>query len=86
MENNASMACATAPQDGGGEEYQRQRPLHGRVSGPTRRSTKGQWTAEEDDILCRAVQRFKGKNWKKIGSSPVPLILIHPIPNVRQPI
>ncbi|KAJ6794266.1 transcription factor MYB3R-1-like isoform X3 [Iris pallida] len=67
MENNASMGCAAAPQDGGGEEYQRQRPLHGRVSGPTRRSTKGQWTAEEDAILCRAVQRFKGKNWKKIA-------------------
>ncbi|PPD99326.1 hypothetical protein GOBAR_DD03648 [Gossypium barbadense] len=38
-----------------------------RTSGPTRRSTKGQWTAEEDDILSKAVQRFKGKNWKKIA-------------------
>ncbi|KAG6414578.1 hypothetical protein SASPL_121950 [Salvia splendens] len=46
-----------------------------RTSGPTRRSTKGQWTAEEvnrnipvvDEILRMAVQRFKGKNWKKIG-------------------
>ncbi|XVE53715.1 hypothetical protein DITRI_Ditri03aG0024800 [Diplodiscus trichospermus] len=46
---------------------QRIRPLHGRTSGPTRRSTKGQWTAEEDEILCKAVQRFKGKNWKKIA-------------------
>ncbi|XP_022754569.1 transcription factor MYB3R-1-like [Durio zibethinus] len=46
---------------------QRMRALHGRTSGPTRRSTKGQWTAEEDEILCKAVQRFKGKNWKKIA-------------------
>ncbi|XWS70339.1 hypothetical protein CRYUN_Cryun03dG0039500 [Craigia yunnanensis] len=46
---------------------QRMRSLHGRTSGPTRRSTKGQWTAEEDEILCIAVQRFKGKNWKKIA-------------------
>ncbi|XAR70878.1 hypothetical protein NMG60_11027913 [Bertholletia excelsa] len=46
---------------------QRMRPSHGRTSGPTRRSTKGQWTAEEDEILRAAVQRFKGKNWKKIA-------------------
>ncbi|XP_059275220.1 transcription factor MYB3R-1-like [Lycium ferocissimum] len=46
---------------------QRVRPLHGRTSGPTRRSTKGQWTPEEDEILRKAVQRFKGKNWKKIA-------------------
>ncbi|XP_022750196.1 LOW QUALITY PROTEIN: transcription factor MYB3R-1-like [Durio zibethinus] len=46
---------------------QRMRALHGRTTGPTRRSTKGQWTAEEDEILCKAVQRFKGKNWKKIA-------------------
>ncbi|CAN0907093.1 Transcription factor MYB3R-4 [Linum grandiflorum] len=38
-----------------------------RTSGPTRRSTKGQWTAEEDEILRQAVHRFKGKNWKKIA-------------------
>ncbi|KAG9139300.1 hypothetical protein Leryth_011299 [Lithospermum erythrorhizon] len=48
------------------EVAERARPLHGRASGPTRRSTKGQWTAEEDEILSQAVQRFKGKNWKKI--------------------
>ncbi|KAJ6354545.1 hypothetical protein OIU77_005202 [Salix suchowensis] len=41
--------------------------LHGRTSGPARRSTKGQWKAEEDEILRKAVQRFKGKNWKKIA-------------------
>ncbi|XP_010432672.1 PREDICTED: myb-related protein 3R-1-like [Camelina sativa] len=40
---------------------------HGRTSGPARRSTKGQWTPEEDDVLCKAVERFQGKNWKKIA-------------------
>ncbi|KAG4190327.1 hypothetical protein ERO13_A07G023600v2 [Gossypium hirsutum] len=46
---------------------QRMRAFHGRTSGPTRRSTKGQWTPEEDEILRKAVQQFKGKNWKKIA-------------------
>lgn len=56
-----------ASQDGLGDGGQKMRVLHGRTSGPTRRSTKGQWTAEEDEILRKAVQRFKGKNWKKIA-------------------
>ncbi|PWA86424.1 Homeodomain-like protein [Artemisia annua] len=41
--------------------------LNGRTTGPTRRSTKGQWSAQEDEILCKAVQQFNGKNWKKIA-------------------
>ncbi|GAV91103.1 Myb_DNA-binding domain-containing protein [Cephalotus follicularis] len=53
--------------DGLSDGVPRIRPLHGRTSGPTRRSTKGQWTTEEDEILRKAVQRFKGKNWKKIA-------------------
>nr|QCH41147.1 MYB transcription factor 35 [Dimocarpus longan] len=57
----------STPSDGYNDGGQRMRSLHGRTSGPTRRSTKGQWTAEEDDILRKAVQRFKGKNWKKIA-------------------
>ncbi|KAJ4913746.1 Myb-related protein 3R-1 [Raphanus sativus] len=40
---------------------------HGRMSGPARRSTKGQWTPEEDEVLRKAVERFQGKNWKKIA-------------------
>ncbi|POO03932.1 GAMYB transcription factor [Trema orientale] len=55
------------PSDGLGDGIQKIRALNGRTSGPTRRSTKGQWTPEEDEILRRAVQRFKGKNWKKIA-------------------
>lgn len=55
------------PSDGLTENIQKIRALHGRTSGPTRRSTKGQWTPEEDEILRKAVQRFKGKNWKKIA-------------------
>ncbi|KAL1202228.1 Transcription factor MYB3R-4 [Cardamine amara subsp. amara] len=43
------------------------RSRHGRTSGPARRSTRGQWTAEEDEILKKAVHSFKGKNWKKIA-------------------
>ncbi|XP_073123014.1 transcription factor MYB3R-1-like isoform X2 [Henckelia pumila] len=62
----SDMTSTTAP-DGSRHGLQRSRPLHGRTSGPTRRSTKGQWTAEEDEVLCVAVQRFKGKNWKKIA-------------------
>eukprot|EP00897_Mesotaenium_endlicherianum_P006580 jgi/Mesen1/5950/ME000301S05079 len=37
------------------------------TGGPTRRSSKGGWTPEEDEILRRAVQCYKGKNWKKIA-------------------
>ncbi|XP_041990156.1 transcription factor MYB3R-1-like [Salvia splendens] len=55
------------PSDAAKNGLQRSRPSHGRTSGPTRRSTKGQWTAEEDEVLRMAVQRFKGKNWKKIA-------------------
>ncbi|KAJ7965981.1 Myb-related protein 3R-1 [Quillaja saponaria] len=57
----------SAPSDGVSDGVQKIRALHGRTSGPTRRSTKGQWTADEDEILRKAVQRFKGKNWKKIA-------------------
>lgn len=42
-------------------------PVQGRTGGPTRRSSKGGWTPEEDEILRRAVQRYKGKNWKRIA-------------------
>ncbi|KAK7351474.1 hypothetical protein VNO77_10964 [Canavalia gladiata] len=56
-----------APSDGVADGVQKIRALHGRTTGPTRRSTKGQWTPEEDEILRKAVQRFKGKNWKKIA-------------------
>ncbi|WOK97215.1 Myb-related protein 3R-1-like isoform X2 [Canna indica] len=59
-------SCSTT-HEGIGHGVQRQRSLNGRTTGPTRRSTKGQWTAEEDAILYRAVERFKGKNWKKIA-------------------
>ncbi|XP_026662390.2 transcription factor MYB3R-2-like [Phoenix dactylifera] len=41
--------------------------IPGRTSGPTRRSTKGGWTDEEDDMLIKAVRQFNGKNWKKIA-------------------
>ncbi|TKY58282.1 Myb-related protein 3R-1 [Spatholobus suberectus] len=64
MDGERSMP---APSHGRVDGAQKVRALHGRTTGPTRRSTKGQWTPEEDDILQKAVQRFKGKNWKKIA-------------------
>ncbi|XP_019707533.1 transcription factor MYB3R-1 isoform X2 [Elaeis guineensis] len=64
---SASTSASNAVQDVCGDEIQRRRPLHGRTTGPTRRSTRGQWTSEEDAILQTAVQEFKGKNWKKIA-------------------
>ncbi|KNA04281.1 hypothetical protein SOVF_201100 [Spinacia oleracea] len=45
----------------------RSNPLHGRTSGPTRRSTKGGWTEEEDDLLTAAVKKYNAKNWKRIA-------------------
>ncbi|XXG45787.1 hypothetical protein AAC387_Pa02g0775 [Persea americana] len=62
-----SEVTAVVPSNGGSDCFQKPRPFHGRTSGPTRRSTKGQWTAEEDELLCRAVQQYKGRNWKKIA-------------------
>ncbi|KAL3536861.1 hypothetical protein ACH5RR_000227 [Cinchona calisaya] len=38
-----------------------------RVTGPARRSSRGNWTEEEDKLLQDAVQRFNGKSWKKIA-------------------
>ncbi|XP_010470459.1 PREDICTED: myb-related protein 3R-1-like isoform X2 [Camelina sativa] len=38
-----------------------------RVSGPTRRSTKGGWTSEEDELWTNVVQMYKGlTSWKNI--------------------
>ncbi|CAA2997911.1 myb-related 3R-1-like [Olea europaea subsp. europaea] len=63
MENNTT---SITPSDGSKDCLQGVQTSHG-TSGPTRSSTKGQWTPEEDEILSMAVQRFKGKNWKKIA-------------------
>ncbi|KAJ4819443.1 Myb [Rhynchospora pubera] len=46
---------------------QQRRAIPGRTTGPARRSSKGNWTPEEDEILRRAVHQFQGKNWKKIA-------------------
>ncbi|GAB4856892.1 hypothetical protein Ancab_014810 [Ancistrocladus abbreviatus] len=40
---------------------------HGRLTGPTRRSSKGGWTEEEDNLLSTVVKKYNGKNWKKIA-------------------
>ncbi|KAL2517052.1 myb domain protein [Abeliophyllum distichum] len=38
-----------------------------RSSGRTRRASQAGWTEEEDKQLTEVVQRFKGRNWKKIA-------------------
>ncbi|XP_019083774.1 PREDICTED: myb-related protein 3R-1-like [Camelina sativa] len=61
MESESTTTTISTPQDG------IPKSRHGRTSGPARRSTRGQWTAEEDEVLRKAVHSFKGKNWKKIA-------------------
>ncbi|KAL0464755.1 UNVERIFIED_CONTAM: Transcription factor R-1 [Sesamum latifolium] len=44
--------------------------VHGtsrRLTGPARRSSKANWTEEEDNVLRDAVQRYNRKSWKKIA-------------------
>ncbi|XP_024031952.1 transcription factor MYB3R-3 [Morus notabilis] len=40
----------------------------GRTTGPTRRSTKGGWTKEEDKLLSELVKKFQARNWKFIAA------------------
>lgn len=61
-----SSACSSAPESDEDTSHHLP-PVHGRTGGPTRRSSKGGWTPEEDETLRRAVQCFNGKNWKKIA-------------------
>ncbi|KAF8115884.1 hypothetical protein N665_0025s0327 [Sinapis alba] len=61
MESECTTTVSTPITEGNPKSRQ------GRTSGPARRSTRGQWTAEEDEILTKAVHSFKGKNWKKIA-------------------
>ncbi|CAI9784850.1 unnamed protein product [Fraxinus pennsylvanica] len=65
--NMESDTTSTTPSEDSRDCLHGVQTLHGRTIGPTRHSKKGQWTPEEDEILRMAVQRFKGKNWKKIA-------------------
>ncbi|KAH9301683.1 hypothetical protein KI387_013266, partial [Taxus chinensis] len=65
--NGASTSSLSLSDSGDSTALNKLPPVHGRTSGPTRRSSKGGWTPEEDEILRRAVQSYKGKNWKKIA-------------------
>eukprot|EP01018_Ginkgo_biloba_P033287 Gb_27076 [translate_table: standard] len=67
MKDKRNAASSSSLSDSSDSALQKLPPVHGRTSGPTRRSSKGGWTPEEDEILRRAVQCFKGKNWKKIA-------------------
>lgn len=64
-------SSSSVPPDGGvsREPQKGGRLPNGRTTGPARRSSKGNWTPEEDDILREAVETYKGKNWKKIAES-----------------
>ncbi|PAN16651.1 hypothetical protein PAHAL_3G074900 [Panicum hallii] len=64
-----ASAPAVPPDEGVRREPQKGRLPNGRTTGPARRSSKGNWTAEQDDILRKAVETYKGKNWKKIAES-----------------
>jgi hypothetical protein len=64
-----SSACSSGAESDDDASRDHLPPVHGRTGGPTRRSSKGGWTPEEDEVLRRAVQLLKGKNWKKIGKS-----------------
>jgi hypothetical protein len=37
------------------------------VNTPMKSSSRGNWTAEEDELLRNAVQQYGGRNWKKIS-------------------
>ncbi|PKA54451.1 Myb-related protein 3R-1 [Apostasia shenzhenica] len=66
----AEASSSASLQDGsGGEFLAPPKHLHGRATGPQRKSTKGHWTPEEDELLRQAVHHYKGKNWKKIAES-----------------
>ncbi|WVZ97095.1 hypothetical protein U9M48_042656 [Paspalum notatum var. saurae] len=73
MTSKGTEASAPAvPPDGVvSKEPQKGRLPNGRTTGPARRSSKGNWTPEEDDILRKAVETYNGKNWKKIGRTDV---------------
>ncbi|KAM0880192.1 hypothetical protein ACQ4PT_033735 [Festuca glaucescens] len=62
-----SPSALAVPDGGTSSGRQKGRLPNGRTTGPARRSTKGNWTLEEDDILRKAVEIHKGKNWKKIA-------------------
>ncbi|CAM0957340.1 unnamed protein product [Alopecurus aequalis] len=62
-----SPSALPVPNGGASSGPQKGRLPNGRTTGPARRSTKGNWTLEEDDILRKAVEIHNGKNWKKIA-------------------
>jgi hypothetical protein len=37
------------------------------ISTPMKSSSRGNWTAEEDELLRSAVHQYGGRNWKKIS-------------------
>ncbi|KAL3649532.1 hypothetical protein CASFOL_005935 [Castilleja foliolosa] len=56
--------------DGESDAAANHKPLtvNGRLRGQVRRSSKSNWTEEEDAVLQEAVQRYGGKSWKKVAN------------------
>jgi len=48
--------------------WMRKRRGKRKAGAPARRSSKGGWTAEEDQKLREAVQLHQEKSWKQIGA------------------
>eukprot|EP00250_Pteridium_aquilinum_P007456 c17166_g1_i1 orf=371-1909(-) len=66
-EEESKPAISTSSMSECADSGERLPSVQGRSGGPTRRSSKGGWTPEEDEILRQAVQCFNGKNWKRIA-------------------
>ncbi|XP_020273565.1 transcription factor MYB3R-5-like isoform X2 [Asparagus officinalis] len=53
--------------DSDGDYERRASTVAQKTCGPMRRSTKGNWTPEEDALLTESVKKHNGKNWKSIA-------------------
>lgn len=65
--NMVLQSSSSAPDWSGENTVPNLTDLSRRKSGPIRRSTKGNWTEQEDNLLTEVVKTFKGKKWKKIA-------------------
>ncbi|XP_061337263.1 uncharacterized protein LOC133284279 [Gastrolobium bilobum] len=59
--------CLSSPNCNCDTSLLKSTPVAGRIKAQARRSTKGCWTEEEDNLLIETVKKHDGKNWKKIG-------------------
>ncbi|KAJ7962331.1 MYB family protein [Quillaja saponaria] len=67
VSNSATLSHSSC--DHGIHKSLKSASFRGRIRGPTRRSTKGGWTEDEDELLTFAVKKLNGKNWKRIAEN-----------------